>query len=82
MFPMIMLLYQNIFYPLLSRVHVLITFYCYRIVKATSPYLNIFIIIGVIIIYADVVLFGIDGRVTSDTVLKVTCNVCNNYMHS
>ena len=57
--------------------HHQLTFHCCcRVVKATSPYLNILIILGVIIIYGDVVLFGIDGRVTSSTLLKITCNVC------
>ena len=53
----------------------ILNFYCYRVVKASSPYLNIMIIFGVIIIYGDVILFGIDGRVTSSTVLEITCNV-------
>ena len=43
--------------------------------KATSPYLNMLIVVGVIIIYIDTILFGIDGRVASDDVLKITCNV-------
>ena len=47
----------------------------YRIVKATSPYLNMLIIVGVILIYVDTILFGIDGGIASDEVLNVTCNV-------
>ena len=57
-------------------ISILALFVIYRVVKVTSPYLNILITIGVIIIYGDVILFGIDGRVTSDTALRITCNVC------
>ena len=74
-------MYPEILYPLISLGSTKIKFWycCYRVVKATSPYLNILIIIGVIIIYGDVIVYGIDGRVASDTVLKITCNVCNTW---
>ena len=41
----------------------------YRVVKLSSPYLNVLIVVGVIMFYVDVILFGVDeARATKCTV--------------
>jgi len=45
-------------------------------VKLTSPYLNVLIICGVIMLYVDVILFGIDeGTPTSRCSVNALCMV-------
>ena len=46
-----------------------------RIVKLSSPYLNTLIILGAILFYIDVILFGIDKNVASETIVDVNCQV-------
>ena len=45
------------------------------IVKLTSPYLNVVIIIGGIFFYFDVILFGIDEGVASFSTVNGLCQV-------
>ena len=44
-----------------------------RIVKLSSPYLNLLIIVGAILFYIDVILFGIDENVASFHIVDVNC---------
>ena len=46
-----------------------------RIVKLSSPYLNILIIVGAILFYIDVILFGVDENVASFNIVDVNCQV-------
>jgi len=41
------------------------SFHLHRVVKLSSPYLNVLIIVGVILFYVDVILFGVDERTAS-----------------
>lgn len=47
----------------------------FRIVKLSSPYLNVVIIIGAILFYIDVILFGIDENVASFHIADINCQV-------
>eukprot|EP00731_Ephydatia_muelleri_P029050 Em0020g694a len=44
-----------------------------RVVKLSSPYLNVMIIVGAILFYIDVILFGVDGGVTSSAIASSLC---------
>lgn len=46
-----------------------------RIVKLSSPYLNVVISLGAILIYIDVILFGIDENVASFEIVDINCQV-------
>ncbi len=47
-----------------------------RVVKLTSPYLNVLIICGIIMLYVDVILFGIDeGTPVSRCSVNALCMV-------
>ncbi len=46
-----------------------------RIVKLSSPYLNVLIITGVIWFYVDVILFGIDEGITCRSSVNALCMV-------
>ena len=46
-----------------------------RIIKLSSPYLNVIINIGAILIYVDVILFGIDENVASFYIVDINCQV-------
>ena len=46
-----------------------------RIVKLSSPYLNILIIVGAILFYIDVILFGVDENVASFNIVDINCQV-------
>lgn len=46
-----------------------------RIVKLSSPYLNTLIILGAILFYINVILFGIDKGVAPDNIVDVNCQV-------
>ena len=46
-----------------------------RIVKLSSPYLNTLIILGAILFYIDVILFGIDKNVAPENIVDVNCQV-------
>ena len=43
--------------------------------KLSSPYLNTLIILGVILFYIDVILFGIDKNVAPENIVDVNCQV-------
>ncbi len=47
----------------------------YRIVKLTSPYINVLIIVGAIFFYVDIVLFGIDEGLAPFPVVDGLCQV-------
>lgn len=47
----------------------------FRVVKLSSPYLNVLIISGVILYYIDVILFGIDANKASRCTVNVLCMV-------
>ena len=51
----------------------------FRVVKLSSPYLNVLIVIGVIMYYVDVILFGVDeGTPASRCTVNVLCMVSYN----
>ena len=59
-----------------GRVNILFQF---RVVKLSSPYLNVLIVIGVIMYYVDVILFGVDeGTPASRCTVNVLCMVSYN----
>ena len=47
-----------------------------RLVKLTSPFLNVVTIIGAIVFYVDVILFGIDENIASFSTVDALCQVC------
>lgn len=47
----------------------------YRIVKLTSPYINVLIIVGAIFFYVDIILFGIDEGLAPFPVVDGLCQV-------
>ena len=48
----------------------------YRVVKLSSPYLNVLIVVGVIMFYVDVILFGVDeGTPASRCTVNALCMV-------
>lgn len=47
----------------------------HRVVKLSSPYLNVLIIVGVIMFYVDVILFGVDERTASRCTVNAFCMV-------
>ena len=47
-----------------------------RVVKLSSPYLNVLIVVGVILFYVDVILFGVDeGTPASRCTVNALCMV-------
>ena len=44
--------------------------------KLTSPFLNVVTIIGAIVFYVDVILFGIDENIASFSTVDALCQVC------
>lgn len=46
-----------------------------RIVKLSSPYLNVLIVCGVVFFYIDVILFGIDDGTASRATVNALCMV-------
>ena len=50
------------------------TMYSYRIVKLSSPRVNVMIIAGAIIFYATVILFGVDENTASFSVVDGLCH--------
>eukprot|EP00731_Ephydatia_muelleri_P029051 Em0020g695a len=44
-----------------------------RVVKLSSPYLNVMIIVGAILFYIDIILFGVDGGITSSAIASSLC---------
>ena len=46
-----------------------------RVVKLSSPYLNVMIITGAILFYIDVILFGIDERTVPSFTVTCLCMV-------
>ena len=51
-------------------------FYFCRYIKLSSPTLNNFIILGCVMLYSTVFLYGLDGRL-SDLMATVVCRVRN-----
>ena len=51
-----------------------------RVVKLSSPYLNVMIIVGAILFYIDIILFGVDGGITSSAIASSLCMVGANVM--
>ncbi len=49
--------------------------FCYRVIKLSSPYLNILIVIGAVLFYGDVILLGMDTGYVSETTANVFCMV-------
>ena len=48
----------------------------FRVVKLSSPYLNVLIVVGVILFYVDVILFGVDeGTPASRCTVNALCMV-------
>ncbi len=47
----------------------------HRIVKLSSPYLNVLIIAGAIIFYVEVILLGVDENVASYDTVDALCQV-------
>ena len=43
--------------------------------KLSSPYLNTLIILGAILFYIDVILFGIDKNVAPESIVDINCQV-------
>ena len=56
-----------------------------RVVKLSSPYLNVLIVVGVIMFYVDVILFGVDeGTPAHRCTVNALCMVryvCPSYMY-
>ena len=48
-------------------------FYSFRLVKLTSPYVNVMIIAGAVIFYITVILFGVDENVASSSTVDHLC---------
>ena len=46
-----------------------------RIVKLSSPYLNVLIVCGVVFFYVDIILFGIDEATASTSTVNALCMV-------
>lgn len=59
----------------------LCSFCLLRVIKLTSPYLNIVIIIGAMLFYLDVVLFGLDEALVSVNILNGLCMVGMVFTH-
>ena len=49
-------------------------FALHRIVKLSSPYVNVMIIAGAIVFYVTVILFGVDENITSFSVVDGLCH--------
>ena len=49
-----------------------------RMVKLSSPYLNTIIIVGVILLYIDVILFGVDESIADEHIVDINCQVRRN----
>ena len=43
--------------------------------KLSSPYLNTLIIFGAVLLYIDVILFGIDKNVAPENIVDINCQV-------
>jgi hypothetical protein len=50
-------------------------FFSHRVVKLTSPYLNVVTIIGAMFFYVDVILFGVDQNIASFDTVDALCQV-------
>ena len=55
--------------------HPLLKLFLYRVVKLSSPYLNVMIIMGAILFYIDVILFGVDEGIGSPFTTNSLCMV-------
>ena len=52
----------------------------HSVVKLSSPYLNVMIIVGAILFYVDVILFGVDGGIAHSAIASSLCMVgCYHY---
>ena len=50
-------------------------FQTFRLVKLTSPYVNVMIIAGAVIFYITVILFGVDENVASFSTVDHLCQI-------
>lgn len=48
---------------------------CSRLIKMSSPYMNNLIILGGLLSYASIFLFGLDGGFVSDKEFETLCTV-------
>ena len=48
-------------------------YHSFRLVKLTSPYVNVMIIVGAVVFYITVILFGVDENVTSFSTVDHLC---------
>ena len=55
--------------------HPLFKLFLFRVVKLSSPYLNVMIIMGAILFYIDVILFGVDEGIGSPFTTTSLCMV-------
>lgn len=46
----------------------------YSYVKQSSPYVNIMIIAGAVILYVTIILFGVDENIASDSTVNDLCH--------
>ena len=46
----------------------------YRIIKLSSPHVNVMIIAGAVVFYVTVILFGVDENITSFSVVDGLCH--------
>jgi len=51
-----------------------------RIVKLSSPYLNVVINIGAIFFYVDVILFGVDENIAPFSTVDILCQVIHHQL--
>lgn len=58
---------------ILSRLNLLTA--CSRLIKMSSPYMNNLIILGGLLSYASIFLFGLDGGFVSDKEFETLCTV-------
>lgn len=54
-----------------------ILYYTFRIIKMSSPRLNNVIVVGCMMTYFSVILFGLDGGLISTEQYGKVCIVCN-----
>lgn len=56
--------------------------FSHRLIKMSSPYMNNLIILGGMLSYASIFLFGLDGSLVSDKVFETLCTVSTSYIKS
>ena len=53
--------------------HLICRLYFFRLMKRTSPYVNVMIVAGAVIFYITVILFGVDENVASFSTVDHLC---------